>query len=53
MRLTVLRERRMPETRVAATPDTVKRLIGLGLSVAVETGAGIAASIPDAQSLKK
>ena len=48
MRLTVLRERRMPETRVAATPDTVKRLIGLGLSVAVETGAGIAASIPDA-----
>ncbi len=48
MRLTVLRERRMPETRVAATPDTVKRLIALGLSVAVETGAGIAASIRDA-----
>ncbi len=48
MRLAVLRERRVPETRVAATPDTVKRLIGLGLTVAIETGAGTAASIPDA-----
>jgi NAD(P) transhydrogenase subunit alpha len=48
MRLAVLKERRVPESRVAATPDTVKRLIALGLTVAVETGAGIAASIPDA-----
>jgi NAD(P) transhydrogenase subunit alpha len=47
MRLAVLKERRVPEARVAATPDTVKRLIALGLSVAVETGAGIGASIPD------
>lgn len=47
MRLAVLRERRLPEARVAATPDTVKKLIGLGLSVAVETGAGQLASIPD------
>ena len=49
MRLAVLKERRVPEARVAATPDTVKRLIALGLSVAVETGAGAQASIPDAE----
>ena len=49
MRLAVLKERRVPETRVAATPDTVKRLIALGLSVAIETGAGASTSIPDAE----
>ncbi len=49
MRLAVLKERRVPEARVAATPDTVKRLIGLGLTVAVETGAGASTSIPDAE----
>jgi NAD(P) transhydrogenase subunit alpha len=49
MRLAVLKERRVPETRVAATPDTVKRLIGLGLTVAIETGAGASTSIPDAE----
>ncbi len=49
MRLAVLRERRVAEARVAATPETVKRLIVLGLTVAVETGAGATASIPDAE----
>lgn len=49
MRLAVLKERRSAETRVAATPDTVKRLIALGVSVAIESGAGLAASIPDAE----
>jgi H+-translocating NAD(P) transhydrogenase subunit alpha len=49
MRLAVLKERRAFETRVAATPDTVKRLIGLGLAVAVEAGAGADAAIPDAE----
>jgi NAD(P) transhydrogenase subunit alpha len=48
MRLAVLKERRASETRVAATPETVKRLIGLGLTVAVEAGAGAGASIPEA-----
>jgi NAD(P) transhydrogenase subunit alpha len=48
MRLAVLKERRTDETRVAATPETVKKLVGLGLQVAVETGAGTGASIPDA-----
>src|SRR6195952_5767222 len=48
MRLAVLKERRAAETRVAAPPDTVKKLIGLGLTVAVESGAGANASISDA-----
>jgi NAD(P) transhydrogenase subunit alpha len=48
MRLAVLKERREAERRVAATPDTVKKLIGLGMSVAIETGAGAGAAIPDA-----
>ena len=49
MRLAVLKERRLAETRVAATPETVKRLIGLGLEVAVEAGAGATAAIPDSE----
>src|ERR1700710_2018486 len=48
MRLAVLKERRPAETRVAATPDTVKKLIGLGLTVAVESEAGALAAIADA-----
>jgi len=48
MRLAVLKERAAVETRVAATPDTVKRLIALGLTVAVEAGAGQASAIADA-----
>src|SRR4051812_41588320 len=47
MRLAVLKERRASETRVAATPETVKRLIGLGLTVAIEAGAGADAAILD------
>jgi NAD(P) transhydrogenase subunit alpha len=48
MRLAVLKERRPDETRVAATPETVKKLVQLGLTVAVEAGAGAGASIGDA-----
>ena len=48
MRLAVLKERRAAETRVAATPDTVKKLIGLGMTVAVEAGAGANAALSDA-----
>jgi NAD(P) transhydrogenase subunit alpha len=51
MRLAVLRERRASETRVAATPDTVKRLIGLGLDVVVEADAGAHSAIPDQEYL--
>ncbi len=49
MRLAVLKERRGSEARVAVTPDTVKRLVGLGLTVAIEAGAGATAAIPDAE----
>jgi len=47
MKLAVLKERRDGERRVAATPDTVKKFIGLGFEVAVEAGAGDGSSIPD------
>jgi NAD(P) transhydrogenase subunit alpha len=47
MKLAVLRERRAHEKRVAATPDSVKKLLALGLDVVVESGAGAACSIPD------
>ena len=49
MRLAVLKETRAFETRVAATPETVKKLIGLGLTVAVESGAGQSSAISDAE----
>jgi NAD(P) transhydrogenase subunit alpha len=46
-RIAVTGERRQGETRVAATPETVKKLIGLGAEVTVEAGAGASASIRD------
>jgi NAD(P) transhydrogenase subunit alpha len=49
MRLAVLKERRAGENRVAATPDTVKKFLLLGLTVAVEAGAGLSAAISDAE----
>ncbi|HWF00646.1 MAG TPA: Re/Si-specific NAD(P)(+) transhydrogenase subunit alpha [Caulobacteraceae bacterium] len=39
---------RSGETRVAATPDTVRRFVSAGLEVNVERGAGHAAAFPDA-----
>ncbi|WP_137123868.1 Re/Si-specific NAD(P)(+) transhydrogenase subunit alpha [Roseomonas sp. HF4] len=48
MRVAILKERRSGETRVAATPETVKKYIGMGLEVAVEQGAGDASGMPDA-----
>ena len=48
MKLAIPKERLDGETRVAASPDTVKKLVGLGLEVTVETGAGAHASISDA-----
>jgi len=35
------------ETRVAATPETIKKLVGQGHRVTVQRGAGLKASIPD------
>ena len=50
MKIAIPKERRHGEARVAASPDTVKKLLGLPadkVEVAVETGAGDGASIPD------
>lgn len=46
--LAVFKETAPDENRVAATPDTVKKLTALGVSISVESGAGQNASIPDA-----
>ena len=46
-RIAVVRETAPGETRVAATPDTVRKLTALGASVAVERGAGAAAAYGD------
>jgi NAD(P) transhydrogenase subunit alpha len=48
LRISVLKEQASGETRVAATPETVKKFAALGATVAVEQGAGLGASIPDA-----
>lgn len=47
MRVGVLHERRPGESRVAATPDTVRQLSALGLDVVVVNGAGAAAGYAD------
>jgi NAD(P) transhydrogenase subunit alpha len=48
MIIAIPKERRAGETRVAATPETVKKLKGLGLDVTVESGAGQLAHFSDA-----
>jgi NAD(P) transhydrogenase subunit alpha len=47
MKIGIPRERRPDELRVAASPDTVKRLVGRGVDVLVEAGAGVAARYAD------
>lgn len=47
-KIAITKESHVGETRVAATPESVKKLIGLGFSVTVEKGAGTAAAYPDA-----
>ena len=49
MRIAVLSETDPMETRVAATPETVKKYKGLGAEVAVQSGAGAKAGIPDGE----
>jgi NAD(P) transhydrogenase subunit alpha len=48
MRIAVAREADPAEDRVAATPETVKKMMALGADVAVEPGAGLKSGIPDA-----
>jgi len=47
VRIAVLKESAAGETRVAATPETVKKIVALGHTITVQTGAGAAASYPD------
>ena len=48
LRIAVLKETAPGETRVALTPETAKKFVALGATVAVEAGAGMSASITDA-----
>ena len=47
MKVAIVKERRAYERRVAASPDTVKRMVEMGLEVAAESGAGGEASFTD------
>ncbi len=49
MRIAVAREADPTEDRVAATPETVKKMKGLGAEVVVEPGAGLKSGISDAE----
>ena len=48
MRIAVPTETTSAETRVAATPETVKKFMALGAEVCVQAGAGLSSGIPDA-----
>lgn len=47
MKISIAKETLPSEKRVAASPETVKKLIGLGAEVVVEAGAGLTAAITD------
>ncbi|HVC55040.1 MAG TPA: Re/Si-specific NAD(P)(+) transhydrogenase subunit alpha [Stellaceae bacterium] len=47
MKIAIIKERRAHERRVAATPDTVKHMVAMGLAPVVETGAGAATFFAD------
>jgi NAD(P) transhydrogenase subunit alpha len=48
MKIAIPKETRAFETRVAASPETVKKFTALGAGVVVQAGAGTGANIPDA-----
>jgi H+-translocating NAD(P) transhydrogenase subunit alpha len=48
MKVAIIKERRAFERRVAASPDTIKRMVGMGLEVVAESGAGEEAQFTDA-----
>ena len=48
MKIGVPAETRAGEERVAATPETVKKLVAAKHEVIVQSGAGVGASVPDA-----
>ena len=47
MKIGIPKERRPGEARVAGSPDMVRKLVALGIEVAVETGAGLGALMTD------
>ena len=47
MKLSVLKEVAIGDSRVAATPETVKKFVGLGHEVTVEASAGLEAGYTD------
>ncbi|MEM8772690.1 MAG: Re/Si-specific NAD(P)(+) transhydrogenase subunit alpha [Pseudomonadota bacterium] len=47
MKIAVLKETQSGETRVAASPESVKKFVGLGANVSVQTGAGEEARFSD------
>ena len=49
MKVGIAKEIRPGERRVAATPDTTRRLVKLGFEICIESGAGAGASFPDAE----
>lgn len=49
IRIAVLKETAPYESRVAATPETVKKYIAKGFSLTVVEGAGMAAAYPDSE----
>jgi len=49
MKIAVAAETDAGEPRVAAVPETVKKLVALGAEVAVMPGAGVKAGVPDAE----
>jgi H+-translocating NAD(P) transhydrogenase subunit alpha len=48
MKVAVVKEKRAHERRVAASPDTVKRMVAMGLEIVAENGAGAGAGLADA-----
>ncbi|MBK8906348.1 MAG: Re/Si-specific NAD(P)(+) transhydrogenase subunit alpha [Rhodospirillales bacterium] len=49
MKIAIPKECAPGESRVAASPDMVKKFVGFGFDVVVETGAGDAAAMPNAE----
>ena len=47
MHIGIPQETRADETRVAATPETIKKYVAQGHQVTVQSGAGVAAAQPD------
>ena len=47
MKIAIPKERAPGETRVAASPDAVKKFVAMGFDVVIEKGAGDGASMTD------